>query len=162
MFNLQKTYDFHEQLEKGETFEKELECFFVSKYDITVEQVSLNKQRLGVDRIFTFPNGRKYSIEIKTDFLAQKSHNVFVETLSNSKTGKKGWAYTTTADFLIYFVPGFKKAAVVRPIVLREKLKEWSIIYKTRYCKNKDYYSAGLLVPWSQFTELSEKILDIE
>lgn len=68
----------------------------VDVYDLSDDWESQSK---GIDLIWN----KRYSmqnVEVKTDYLATK--NLFIETVSILEDNKKGWFYTSKADWLLY------------------------------------------------------------
>ncbi len=82
-------YAFKAQLTKGEQSEAELDTYFAQWYDI--QPLDRAQQRQGIDRIFTRKNnGLVFTIEYKTDWMAAKTPNAFVETVSVDTANKPG------------------------------------------------------------------------
>jgi len=95
-------------------------------------------------------------IELKTDTYTAKNGNIFIETVSNDSTDKKGWYYECDADYLWYFaVP---EAVYIFDLEeLRGELGE----KPAEYCKeaeekevfNKNYRSKGVTIPLESIPE---------
>jgi hypothetical protein len=142
----QKTYGFQAQLKVGELGEETLDKYFAKKgYEI--EKVSMKEQRRGIDRILK-KDGKEIKVEYKTDALTARTGNVFVETISSSKSGALGWSMKTHADYVFYYVPSYKQALILKPQYLRNKIPFWVFEYKQRPVRNKGYFSYGIPVPW--------------
>src|SRR5690606_40524051 len=101
------------------------------------------EQRKGIDRIVKKPDGEVIRLEYKTDALTAKTGNVFVETISSTKSGALGWALKTQADYVIYFVPDWEKALIISPKILREMIPIWIFQYHQKPVKNAGYFSYG-------------------
>ena len=143
-------YHFGEQLRFGEQGEKVLDAFFSQVYDITPATAA--EQRRGIDRHFVNrESGARMTVEYKTDARAAKTHNAFVETMSVDARGKSGWAYTSTADWLIYFVPGDEMVYIIRFADLRSRLPLWHLCYWIKSAINDGYKTYGLIVPLEEF-----------
>lgn len=144
-------YNFGEQLRKGEEGERVLDLA-LSTFG-TIEKVAMVDQKRGIDRMVTAHSGKRMAVEYKTDYSAGRTGNAFIETLSVSRTGKKGWAHTSEADVILYYVPlaagrkGKPKVYVITPVKLRALLPAWSGKYRTVRCQNEEYHSEGVLVP---------------
>lgn len=152
--NAADKYDFNQQLAIGEEHESELDLFFSQFF--TIIPVPLQIQKLGVDRIFErkrIPQ-RRASVEYKTDIKAGETGNAYIETLSNSNTGKAGWAYTSIAQELVYYIPQFKRVGVISMLDIKKNLYEWRSMYREVRCENKDYYGMGVLVPLGVLADL--------
>lgn len=152
-------YGFKEQLTKGQQSEAELDRFFSQWYAIT--PVSMELQRQGIDRIFTRKdNGHIFNIEYKTDWTAGKTHNAFVETVSVDATNKPGWAHSSRADYLIYYVPGDDLVYVIAFANLRARLHCWQE-YPIRSIPNNGYNTIGLLVPLCEFERIATQVISL-
>lgn len=152
-------YAFKTQLSKGEAAEAELCAHFEEWF--TIKRVSMAEQRAGIDRIFhPKDGGPTLKVEIKTDWTASKTGNAFIETVSVDTTGKKGWAYTSQADVLLYYLPDDMLIYWIAFTTLRKHLQRWSK-YKTRKIPNRGYFTIGLLVPLAEFEEHSEHVINL-
>lgn len=142
----QKTYGFQAQLKVGELGEETLDAFFAEKgYEI--KNVTMKEQRRGIDRIFV-KDGKEVKVEYKTDALTARTGNVFIETVSSNKSGAPGWAVKTQADYVVYYVSGYKQALLLKPEYLRSKIPYWLFEYRQRPVRNKGYMTFGIPVPW--------------
>lgn len=152
-----KTYQFQAQKSQGCKGEKQLDRFFRSDFEIT--EASPNDQRQGIDRWWKCrESGRVYSVEYKTDSTAVKTGNAFIETVSvDSYPYKKGWAYTSEADLLVYYLPE-KRIYLITFTALRDCLPEWEEMHPTRQIPNVGYKTHGLLVPLADLAEIAEEI----
>lgn len=149
-------YDFDDQMLRGERGEAFLDDFFASRGHY-IQKATLGQQRLGIDRVF-LKDDKAIQVEYKTDLIAHRSSKIFIETISRDSDGKKGWALTSHADMLVYFVPGTKTIYVVTPEALREHLPDWQEIYPTRSAQNKDYATHGILVPVEIFEQVATQV----
>lgn len=139
------THNFEERLGVGEKYEKDLDAFFEPFFE--VQPVQMNMQKLGVDRIFTHrKNGQRYSIEYKTDIRCKDTGNLYIETISVDKDNKLGWAYTSTAQRIIFHIPG-DKVIFVDTLNLRDIMPKWVDKYPQAEAKNELYSGFGILVP---------------
>lgn len=150
-------HNFKDSLEYGEGVELILDGFFEPWFDIT--PVTPDQQRLGVDRIFTkLSTGERFSVEYKADRQAHETRNVYIETVSVRKEGKDeklGWAYTSTAQRLLYFIPGSGIVYILDMIAIRDKLPAWTKKYRTVEADNGDYVGEGILVPVAELDKLA-------
>lgn len=145
------TYDFDRQLAEGEAGEAFLDEFF-RRRGHTVRPATREEQRQGIDRFIITPAGREMKVEYKTDHVAARTGNAFVETVSVDTAGKMGWALTSQADYLVYFIPG--QMIVVLPLrSLRWALPGWMREYPVRTAANNGYTTHGLLVPLAALLE---------
>lgn len=146
-------YSFQTQRSRGRAGEAVLDKIFGKFFQ--VKRATATQQRQGIDRVMT-GNEHKQTIhvEYKTDYAAASSGNAFVEVACD---GKPGWAHTSQADFIAYFVPG-KHAYIVRPATLRNHLAEWEVRFEKRTVLNAAYTATGLLVPLPFLAEISEQI----
>lgn len=152
-------YKFGKQLAKGEHSEAILDSVF--NRDYAIARVNMDMQRKGIDRIFTHRRTRAVlNVEYKTDWTASRTHNAFVETVSVDTQNKPGWAVTSQADILIYYVPGDEIVYVIRLGVLRGKLDDWRK-FPTRRIPNDGYHTVGLLVPLAEFERIAVEVLSL-
>ena len=142
-----KIFDFNEQLIEGQETERFLDSIF-SKF-VRIQDVEMDLQTKGVDRIFYWDD-MAIAVEYKADRRATITGNAFIEIISVSHTNKAGWAKTTNADWIIYFLPQEMKAYVVRVKEMRQKLDEWLNTYPTGTAQNEEYQSIGILVPLTE------------
>lgn len=161
-FLMSKTYSFVEQYEKGKKAEAILDSYFSQWY--LIYQVSREFEKRGIDRLFARkvvsddPITNEYiNVEYKTDSKTQDTGNVFIETDSVMELGKKGWAWTTEADILVYYAEP-DTIYIVRPSAIRDKVKAWERDYGRRPVRNKNYHSVGIPVPESEFERICIKV----
>lgn len=154
------TYAFDEQLVVGATGEQRLDTAFGQWYDIA--PATQAEQRQGIDRIYLRrKDGARFRVEYKTDHTAARTGNAFVETISVDTTNKPGWAYTSQADVLLYYIPGDELVYVWRLSKLRRHLERWQTTYATRRIPNKGYATHGILVPLSEFERHAEQVISL-
>lgn len=145
------THNFSDSLEVGEKYEGELDEHF-SQWFI-VKKVSMDLQKLGVDRIFTKrKTGERFTVEYKADSRASETGNMYIETVSVGRDEDtvvtKGWIYTSTAQLLVYFLPDWNRAYIMDMLSLRDKVNEkWIKHHKTARADNGNYWGEGILVP---------------
>jgi hypothetical protein len=152
-------YDFAESFGRGKRGEDILDTYFADRFDI--RPVSMDQDRLGIDRIFTNHLGRQLTVQYKTDRTAATTGNVFIETVSVDYPPKAGWVFSCSADWLIYYVPGWDMAYVVRPAALKAKVREWYGAHQCRAIPNKSYHTIGVLVPRHIFATVAEREIDL-
>ncbi len=147
-----------EQLDRGEQAEALLDEHFSDRFKIT--PAGRTEQRNGIDRIFEArANGKRYAIEYKTDWTAGRTRNAFIETISVDTMNVLGWAYTSQAEWLIYFVPAHKTIYIVRFSHLRQQLEGWIQAYgPEKAIPNDGYYTHGITVPLKVFQKCSSKV----
>lgn len=155
------THSFQASKKVGDMGEAQLDKFFSEKF--TIEDVDMTQQKLGWDRIFTHKErGTRASVEYKTDTMSHKTNNIFVEIWSNKEAGKRGWAYTTTAQWLYYFVTGLDEVFIVDVAKLKLYLENWQIQFKVKSARNPNYTSEGMLVPIDVFKSVAYEVLSVD
>lgn len=153
-------YTFDEKFAQGAQGEAFLDAFFKRWY--LVFPATPEEQREGIDRYFVHLRQRRVlAIEYKTDERAGQTHNAFVETVSVDTASKPGWAVTSQADYLAYYIPGDGLVYIIKFSKLRLALSRWEKIYQTRQIKNSGYHTHGLIVPLHEFEKLSEAVLSV-
>jgi len=148
-------YDFTTQLNQGADGEAKLDAYFAQWY--TIRHATRSEQRRGIDRIFVRPGGM-FKVEYKADRKAGETGNAFVETISVDTANKRGWAYTSQADYLLYYVPGPETVYVIRFAKLRLQMAFWVQQHPARKIPNRGYHTHGLLVPLDEFEHIAEKV----
>ena len=142
-----KTYTFEEQLALGQRGEHDLDCVLLNVYP-DLRPATLREEKQGIDRVGTYPpSGRIHTIQIKSDWVAHRTGNAFIETVSRDKHQKPGWVYTCQADLIIYYLPEIPRIYCIKPSTLKAALPEWEKQYSTAIAKNRTYNTLGILVP---------------
>lgn len=99
-----------------------------------------------VDFLVQTYNNQVYGVEVKTDFKAHETGNIFFETDSN---GNVGCLERTTADYIYYYIYHSKKLYVI----ITKRLKQ--LIESGRFYKVKGGENAeGYLIPIERLIEL--------
>ena len=128
-------YKFDEQLSKGQAAEKKLDSLFSDTYVIQEAEME--------------------------DWRAAKTGNAFVETVSVDTQNKPGWAKSSQADYLVYYVPDDELVYVMKMKKMREHLNEWMSRYPERKIPNQGYSTIGVLVPLKEFEKHAEQVLTL-
>ncbi|MBN1580528.1 MAG: hypothetical protein JXA89_07475 [Anaerolineae bacterium] len=155
-------YDFQRQLQQGRQGEDRLDRYF-SRW-CWIKPGNHMEQRMGIDRIFTNKEtGERWLVEYKTDFTAGRTGNAFVETtaVENAITHKPGWAFTSRATHLVYYVPADNIIFIFEMGHLRSELGHWLSQYPTRDVANIGYTTRGILVPLDEFQTHAIRVLDV-
>ena len=152
-------YTFPEQLRQGDRGEHALDVVFASDWIIT--GAIMAEQRQGIDRHFTHRmTGLELTIEYKTDYVAGRTHNAFLETVSVDKpVAKPGWAQTCSADYLFYYIPTDGLVYVLAPGRIRH-----FVYHLARWCHpvpvpNRDYHTWGFVVPLRSLERCAEDVV---
>jgi len=151
-------YAFDTQLTKGQQAEQQLDLHFSKQFDI--HPVSMEQQHHGLDRCFIDRRtGRAWLAEYKADWTASKTGNAFIETVSVDKDNKPGWAYTSMADYLMYFLPNDLLVYIFTLKKIQTKLNQWIKLYPKREIQNKGYKTVGVLVPLHEFERHANQVI---
>jgi hypothetical protein len=154
------TYTFDEQKARGDAGELFLDQWFAREYE--VRPATPEEQRRGIDRLFMhLQTGKCLAIEYKTDYRAAQTGNAFVETVSVDTAGKVGWAHSSEAEYLIYYIPGDGLMYVLALEVLRRELPRWMREYPLRSAQNEGYATHGVLVPLAEFERHAEVVINV-
>jgi hypothetical protein len=149
-------HEFGESLKRGEAAERFLDALFARANNIRL--VSRQGQRQGMDRIWT-PKARpsvSVRVEYKADWQAHKTGRVFVETTSVDEAGKAGWALTSQAELLVYYLPRDDLVYLIWFRVLRQQMERWAAEYgPPRPAQNRGYRTWGLCVDQCEFERLA-------
>jgi hypothetical protein len=153
-------HDFDLKKRTGEQHAQKLDEVFSDRFKI--ERVGMPDEWRGIDRVFTNrESGRKFTVEYKADERAEKTHNIFVETVSNDKTQRPGWAHTCQSAFIMYYIPGDELIYVVRPRKIRDELPHWKSQFVEVKSKNDGYNTLGVLVPLCEFERIAVQVVSI-
>ena len=153
-------YQFETQFDKGAAVESLVfSALERNGWQVTpsiFSQTQKTGQRLGFDAIIQKPP-HQLTIEIKADYAAEKTGNLFIETVSVDKYNTPGWAYSSQAQILVTVLPIQRCIILSSMGWLRGKLEEWESRCRKRKCHNKnpdwhgEFNSEGLLVPIAEF-----------
>lgn len=155
------TFNFNQQLSKGEAGENDILNFF-TQFGWHIEKTGMtNGQRSGIDARMTRQGHEPISLEIKTDERTWTTGNAFIETVSVDTKNIAGWAYTSKANWLAYYLPQGGYFYLVRMSWLREQLPLWTQKCRTVKVKNKGYYTHGLIVPIVAFEQEALECADL-
>lgn len=159
-----KTYNFQEQLKRGECAERRLDKHF-RNHGYKVTPATRQQQRQGIDRVFvTSPRRKRLLVEYKADWTAAETGNVFIETISVKRNGRqrrRGWAFTSKADWLIYFFPEDDLAYCISFVHLRDVLDKWIAKYPAHSIPNERYTTHGIVVPQMVLERLAVAVRDV-
>jgi len=151
-------YNFDIQLAQGESGEARLDRFFSTWFQI--QPATPEEQRQGIDRWFADRRRpRTLAVEYKTDHTAARTGNAFIETISVDSEQKAGWAFTSQADLVLYYVPGRDQVYVLRTTAVRSRLPFWLQACEVRQVPNDGYHTHGLLVPLDELAGCADKVL---
>lgn len=151
-------YQMAQQLRKGEAAEVHLDRHFADRFRIM--PATREQQRQGVDRIFIKRStGHSYTVEYKTDWTAGRTGNAFIETVSVDSEQIPGWAYSSQAEWLLYFVPVRLTIYLITFADLRAQLPHWLATCKAAPpIPNAGYHTLGILVPLIEFAHVASRI----
>lgn len=158
---LNMVHKFQDSLKVGNKGEALLDKHFSKKFHIT--EVDRETQMLGVDRIFEHKEKEhRCSVEYKTDAREADTGNVFIEIWSNKEAGKRGWAYTSLAQWLYFYLPGSNECCVIEMTALKQQLAYWRDTYRRVTVRNPNYTTIGIVVPSAIFKEVCYDIIKIQ
>lgn len=150
------THHFTDSKAKGEDLELSLDFHFAQWF--TVAPATAQDQRRGIDRYFTADNGFSYLVEYKSDNVAGRTGNAFIETVSVARPGLPpiaGWAHTSQATMLIYWVTHPSCIYCIPMRQVRHHLPDWEKKYKTQKVLNDGYLTHGILVPLDELERIA-------
>lgn len=154
MHKVHPEHKFRDQFEQGKRAEAFLDHYFSRWFHIY--RVSLDTElRDGYDRIFQRrTDDERLRIEYKADWQAAETGNAFIETISVYEERKPGWAHTSRADMLIYYIPPRGALHMIPLPAIRFMLPSWKLRYREVPAPNEGYKTYGILVPLLQFARL--------
>lgn len=151
---------FDESLAVGKKWESELDDYFSQTYLIR-ESTRAEESAQGFDRWFSGPDGGVHKVEYKADSRAAETGNAFIETVSVDSDKTLGWALTSRADILIYYIPPPDFGFILRMIEVKKSLDGWNRAYGTKSARNLTYSSLGICVPLWEIKALSVAVFSI-
>ena len=126
-----------------------------------VREATTEEQWRGMDRVVA-DGERTYTIDYKCDERWARTGNVFVEITSNQQTGRQGWALTSEAEWLLYFLTP-SRVLLLRFETLRRELTTWQRSYPIRTARNEEGYNTiGVCVPVPIVEGIAEYAADID
>jgi hypothetical protein len=146
--NFYKDLAYSLDISKNEEFDR----FYNDKFpDLKkIETVTDKETQLkGIDKILTFENGSIITIDEK---IRRKDYgDIYIELFSNLERQKKGWAYTSQCDYIVYYIEPTQQVYLLPVFLLRKAIrkhrKQWERTCKTVLSKNSLYTSYGLAIP---------------
>jgi hypothetical protein len=154
-------YTFKDQLREGVRGEHALDVFFAPAWIIT--PATGDEQRQGIDRHFTHRmTGQPLTIEYKTDYVAGRTHNAFLETVSvDTPVERPGWVFTCEADYVLYYVPGDGLVYVLDPLTLRHFVQHLSHWRYPVSVPNRGYRTWGYPVPLRVLERRASSVISV-
>lgn len=152
-------HGFGQKLIQGIEAEKILDAHLAQ--DFEVRPVSREQQRHGIDRCLIDGKGRAWLVEYKADWVASRTGNAFIETVSVDRESKPGWVHTCQADYLFYYLPNDLLVYVFTPRKLRARVKRWETVYQVAEAHNEGYKSRGVLVPLHELEKSANHIINM-
>lgn len=155
-------HKFDDKLAEGVRAEAELDAFFRGRFGFEITPATRAEQRLGIDRHFFQPStGGGAKVDYKTDFRAHETGNAFIETVSVDTAGKPGWAISSHADWIIYYIPALYRVYVLELATIRRWLNLWGEIFQTRVAHNQAYGTHGILVPLEELGAVAKRVFEV-
>lgn len=155
-------YEFAQQKKIGTEGEARLDRFFRRRYQVT--PASDVEQSFGIDRWFWYsPDELPFSVEYKTDKVGRKTSNGFLELCHSDRGDRSGWAYTSRADILVYYVtgPGAEMAYWIGFGVLRTHIPHWMLNAHCRLA-HTSCTTTGLVVPLAFLERIADYVYQPE
>ena len=148
-------HDFASSLQRGKLGEAIARTHLELKHHAVVQVVEdMGRQRLGLDLIVQLPpGGLTLQLEVKTDYRAQKTGNVFFETRSTNVS--TGWVYSSQSDFILYFLDGIGEVLWFPVSRIKREIGTLMEQYPIKVVQNKGYTSQGVVIPLAAARELA-------
>lgn len=135
-----------------------LDAWFGAAYQLRLATVE--EQWRGIDRVAIDDGGRCVGLDYKCDCRCVETGNLFIETVSNAQTGRPGWALTSEAMWLVYFVVP-DHVLMFLTSQLRAQLPNWAACCLERPAHNEGYDTLGLCVPFDLASRTAEYVADL-
>jgi len=156
------TFKFGAQNASGVAGEQSLDATFAKHFGIAPATDA--DQRRGIDRYFTRRDTTPatFTVEYKTDRRARTTHNAFIE-VGHSDVPSGGWAHTSRADILVYYVAGdnAEMAYWIDFAILRAQLPRWAALYRLVSVPNQGYDTIGLIVPLGELERIAAHVVQV-
>lgn len=119
-------------------------------------------QSLGIDAIYeNKKTGDTFTVEVKTDEVAGRTGNVFMEVVSVDHPIRAGWLWTCRADKLLDWLPVQRQLLIFEPHQLQTNIRDWTTNYGIKPVQNDGYQTYGCPVPLGVASLIATKVLDI-
>ena len=130
---------------------------------------TMEEQWRGMDRLVRVAldeDGLEVGVDYKCDERAARTGNAFIETVSNDVSGRKGWALTTEADWVFYFVVP-DRVFGLRADKLRAAIPDWQRRFPTRAARNvgrdgRPFRTLGVCVPLKEVAAVAEWVAHLD
>ena len=127
----------------------------------SIRPASMDEQWKGIDRVAIDEDGMPVGIDYKCDEQARRTGRIFIETVSNDVSGRKGWAWTSEAKWIFYLVtPDCVLAFLMSR--LRKELPGWLRRFGERAAQNRGYRTLGVCVPLAVAQEAAEYVARLD
>ncbi len=155
-------YDFQTQKAIGQAGEDAIAQHLSQQFVLTKATPAL--QHVGIDFVgINKTTAEVETFEVKTDSVAYRTGNAFIETISRDKPIHfPGWAFTCTAEWLLYYLPQPQRIYRISPSKIRLKLPIWEAKYPIRMASNATYNTIGRLVPLSELKAIAAEIFTLQ
>ena len=144
-------YTFKEQHKKGTAAEQLIDEFISDKFHYKITPVSLELQLLGADRIWYTPAGFRYLAEYKTD--TYTNGNMFIEVIQNQRTNSIGWAYSSVANYLVYYLINMDRLYILDMQEFKRKFEGWIEDTPRKAARSKAGTAYGIPFPLETVVE---------
>lgn len=124
-----------------------------------------SEQISGIDRVVTVDddNDTHVGIDYKCDTRWRHTGNLFIETVSNDRTGAPGWAVKQSAAKWILYFTAPSQVFVYRARALREAVGRWKAArLPERKAENVGYSTVGLCVPMAAAEAFTEYVARLD
>jgi hypothetical protein len=109
----------------------------------------LEMQKLGIDKILHFENGKQVTIDEKKRRVDYG--DILLELWKNKEMKKPGWLFTCQCDYVSYIVMPTSKIYLLPTLLLTcvwaTNSKYWLEKYEQKYSKNKGYTTVNIAIP---------------
>ncbi len=151
-------YEFDDKRIQGDEGVKRFVCYLERKYpQLTVKYATPSQDRQGTDLICTNQHGETFRVQVKTDFQAQHTGNLFLETISNERRGTHGLIYKGGCDWVVFVVAGKWTAYMLTFKELEEAFNTyWKGLYRrpvfnTDPKTGEEWTTLGIVVTIQEF-----------
>ena len=160
-----RVYDFADQYQAQQLYFSRFIAWYQRQYNPDLLTLATEEQeKQSIDLVAT-TDGHSLTIEVKTEFAANKTGNLVFEVVSQARIGDNGvlgWGFKLEkTDVIAYLVPGPDKIYAFEPVELQAFVLENYSRLRNFTAKNKGYTTLGVLMPINLVAQVAHIIGDL-
>ena len=162
---MENIFNFKESFEKQKPYAELFETWLYQRENIiNVVKADVSKEKQGIDYIITNKDNKVFNVQLKTDFLADKTGNILFEVISQAYTDQAsviGAEFNMpSSDYIFYLLVPSGRLLCFQFRELLEYVIEHYDTFKNRAIANDNngikYKTLCLLIPLSKIGHLAK------